>query len=85
MSPASRLIIIYKIKAQLTLDLSKSKLNELERRFGIPSVRRKKLAPEEEIQVVLDEVEQDVTQHNGPNYFKGRLKDRDIKIPRCVK
>ncbi|KAF9470205.1 hypothetical protein BDN70DRAFT_821637 [Pholiota conissans] len=64
------------------LDISLAKLNQFERKFEIPSVRRKKLEPEEIVQVVLDEVQKDVTQNNGPNYFKERLKDRDIKVPR---
>lgn len=57
-------------------------MNELERRFNIPSVRRNRLGAEEVVQLVVDEVEKDVTQNNGPNYFKAKLKDKDIKVPR---
>ncbi|KDR78005.1 hypothetical protein GALMADRAFT_155034 [Galerina marginata CBS 339.88] len=64
------------------LNIGKTKLNEIERRLEIPSVRRKKLAAEEVVQLVMDEVEKDVTQNNGPNYIKAKLKDKDIKIPR---
>lgn len=63
---------------------SVSKLNQLEHKFDIPSVLRTRLAPKEVVQVVIDEVDKDVTQHNGPNYFKGKLKDHDIKISRYV-
>lgn len=68
--------------SQLTSYSRKSKLNELERRLGIPSVRKSQLAAEEVVQLVIDEVEKDVTQNNGPNYIKAKLKDKDIKVPR---
>jgi hypothetical protein len=35
-------------------------------------------------QHILDEVEKDITEGNGPNFVKSRLKDRDIAIPQCV-
>ena len=35
-------------------------------------------------QHILDEVEKDITQGNGPVFVKSRLKDRDIAVPRCV-
>jgi len=66
----------------LTCSLRKSKLNQFERQFNIPSVRRPQLAQEEIVQLVIDEVEKDVTQNNGPNYVKAKLKDNDIKVPR---
>ncbi|KIM37961.1 hypothetical protein M413DRAFT_20190 [Hebeloma cylindrosporum] len=48
--------------------------------FNIPSVRCPQLAQEEIVQLVVGEVERDVTQNNGPNYVKAKLKDHDIKI-----
>jgi len=59
----------------------KTKLNELEHQFNIPSIRRNQLAAEGVIQLVVDGVEEDVTQNNGLNYFKVKLKDKDIKVP----
>lgn len=66
----------------LTHSLRKSKLNQFESQFNIPSVRRPQLAREEIVQLVVDEVEKDVTQNNGPNYVKAKFKDNDIKVPR---
>ena len=42
------------------------------------------MAREEARQAILDEVDKDVTQSNGPNFVKGKLKDRGIMVSRCV-
>ena len=59
----------------------KTKLNELERKFAIPSVRKPPRADEAR-QAIIDEVEKDVNQRNGPLYIKSKLKDKGIMIPR---
>jgi hypothetical protein len=59
----------------------KTKLNELERKFSVPSVRKPPRADEAR-QAVVDEVERDVHRRNGPLYIKSKLKDRGIMIPR---
>ncbi|KAJ7195476.1 hypothetical protein GGX14DRAFT_403946 [Mycena pura] len=41
-----------------------------------------KLPIEEAIQAIIDEVEPDVTQSNGPRYVKSKLKDKLILVPR---
>jgi hypothetical protein len=61
----------------------KTKLNELERKFAIPSVRKPPRADEAR-QAIIDEVEKDVNHRNGPIYIKSRLKDKGIMIPRYV-
>jgi hypothetical protein len=58
-------------------------LNELERKFAIPSVRKPPRADEAR-QAIVDEVEKDVNQRNGPIYIKSKLKDKGIMIPRYV-
>lgn len=69
-------------KYSLMRSFRKSKLNQFERQFDIPSVRRPQLAQEEIVQLVVYEAEKDVTQNHGPNYVKAKLKDHDIKVPR---
>jgi hypothetical protein len=59
-------------------------LNKIERRLGIPSVRRSKLPQEEATQAILDEVDQDIVQNNGPHFVKDKLTDKLILIPRRV-
>ncbi|KAJ6507923.1 hypothetical protein C8R47DRAFT_62272 [Mycena vitilis] len=64
------------------LQISTTKLNQLERKLEIPSVRRTPAPREVATQAVLDEVEKDVAQSNGPNYVKAKLKDKLIMVPR---
>ncbi|KII92854.1 hypothetical protein PLICRDRAFT_104049 [Plicaturopsis crispa FD-325 SS-3] len=64
------------------LSIGLSKLNQLERKLAIPSVRRQIVPPEQVQQAILDEVEKDVTNSNGPNFIKGKLKDQHIMAPR---
>ncbi|KAJ7512411.1 hypothetical protein B0H11DRAFT_1698749 [Mycena galericulata] len=64
------------------LSIGTTKLNEIERRLEIPSVRRTPAAAEIAAQAVSDEVEKDVSQSNGPNYVKARLKDQLIMVKR---
>ncbi|KAK7012499.1 hypothetical protein R3P38DRAFT_2550327 [Favolaschia claudopus] len=61
-----------------------AKLNQIERRLEIPSVRRdSRTRPHEAtVQAILDEVEQDVTQNNGPRFVKDKLKDKGIMVSR---
>lgn len=61
----------------------KTKLNELERKFAILSVRKPPRADEAR-QAIIDEVEKDVNQRNGPLYIKSKLKDKGIMIPRYI-
>ncbi|KAJ7222731.1 hypothetical protein B0H12DRAFT_1078233 [Mycena haematopus] len=49
-----------------------------------PYVRRTILPLEETVQAIVDEVEPDVTQSNGPRYVKSKLKDKLILVPRHV-
>ncbi|KAJ6464706.1 hypothetical protein DFH09DRAFT_1254597 [Mycena vulgaris] len=64
------------------LSIGTTKLNELERRLEIPSVRRTPAAREVATQAIYDEVAKDVTQSNGPSYVKSRLKDKLIMVKR---
>lgn len=65
------------------LELRKTKLNELERKFSIPSVR-KPPGSDEARQAIIDEVNKDPNQGNGPLYVKSKLKDKGIMIPRYM-
>ncbi|KAK7029309.1 hypothetical protein R3P38DRAFT_3394433 [Favolaschia claudopus] len=66
------------------LQIGIAKLNQIERRLEIPSVRRdSRTRPHEAtVQAILDEVEQDVTQNNGPRFIKDKLKDKGIMVSR---
>lgn len=61
----------------------KSKLNELERKFSIASVRK---PPSLQVatQAVISEVLTNPAQTNGPSYIKDTLKDKGLAIPRHV-
>ena len=58
-------------------------MNEVERKFSIPSVR-KPPRTDEARRVVVDEVNKDPSQKNGPLYVKSKLKDKGIMIPRYM-
>ncbi|KAJ7170403.1 hypothetical protein C8R43DRAFT_1152952 [Mycena crocata] len=64
------------------LTIGTTKLNQIENRLGIPSVRRTPAPREVAAQAVADELEKDVTQSNGPNFVKSRLKDQFIMVKR---
>ncbi|KAJ7453495.1 hypothetical protein FB451DRAFT_1050178 [Mycena latifolia] len=64
------------------LSIGTTKLNQLEKKFAIPSVRRTPAPREIAVQAVYDEVAKDVTQGNGPNYVKSRLKDQLVIVKR---
>ncbi|KAJ7885240.1 hypothetical protein B0H13DRAFT_2235309 [Mycena leptocephala] len=66
------------------LSIHTTKLNEIEKRLKIPSVRRTPAAREVVAQAVADEMDKDVMQNNGPNFVKSKLKDKLIMAPRCV-
>ncbi|KAJ7668107.1 hypothetical protein B0H17DRAFT_1142574 [Mycena rosella] len=59
-----------------------TKLNQIEKRLEILSVRRTPAAQELAAQAISDEVDKDVVQGNGPNYVKSRLKDQLIMVKR---
>ncbi|KAJ6562677.1 hypothetical protein B0H10DRAFT_1844537, partial [Mycena sp. CBHHK59/15] len=56
-------------------------LKKLQKKFNIPTVRK---APPIEVsrQAVIEQVEKDAMQTNGPNYFKTVLQQEGIMIPR---
>ncbi|KAJ7837937.1 hypothetical protein B0H13DRAFT_2239812 [Mycena leptocephala] len=59
-----------RLKEDHDLSIGVANLNQIERRLKIPSL--------------IDEVEPDVTQSNGPRYVKSKLKDKLILVPRHV-
>jgi hypothetical protein len=67
-----------KFKSRLT------KFKELQRKFNIPRVR-KPPALEVSRQAVIDKVQMDVSQNNGPNYFKTLLQQEGLMVPRFVR
>ena len=66
-----------------TLFFRLTKLKKWNKEFNIPSTQNPP-SLETATQHILDKVEKDITQGNGPIFVKSRLKDRDIAIPRCV-
>lgn len=61
----------------------RSKFFELQRKLGIPSIRKPGLSPEEIDRAVLTEVEADVNQRKGPVAVKEMLKSKSlILVPR---
>ncbi|KAF7302852.1 hypothetical protein MKEN_01247400 [Mycena kentingensis (nom. inval.)] len=65
-----------------TLKIGLSNLNKIERRLEIPSARRLRAPAEVETQAIIDEVERDLQQNNGPNYVKTQLQLRGMIVPR---
>jgi len=61
----------------------KTTLKKLNKEFSVPSSRK---PPPIEVatQAIIDEVEKDTQQANGPCYVKSKLKDKDIAVPRYV-
>ncbi|KAF7301184.1 hypothetical protein MIND_00682900 [Mycena indigotica] len=67
------------------LKISIAVLNKLERRLGIPSVKgSRRVAAEVAAQAVIDELEKDLAQNNGPNYVKMQLQNKLILVPRAI-
>ncbi|KAJ7156233.1 hypothetical protein C8R46DRAFT_429357 [Mycena filopes] len=64
------------------LQIGTTKLNQLEKKLEIPSVRRTPAPREVAAQAIADEVDKDTAQQNGPNYVKSKLKDKLIMVPR---
>ncbi|KAF8192833.1 hypothetical protein K438DRAFT_2134345 [Mycena galopus ATCC 62051] len=58
-----------------------TKLKEIQKRLNIPT-NRKPPAPEVARQAVIDKVQLDTSQNNGPNYFKTVLQQESMMIPR---
>ena len=71
------------INPRANLFRRKSKLNELERKFRVMSVRK---PPPLQVatQAVITEVLKNPAQTNGPSYIKDTLKDKGLAIPRYV-
>ncbi|KAJ6605198.1 hypothetical protein DFH09DRAFT_1067474 [Mycena vulgaris] len=67
-----------------SLSIGQVFLNQIECRLEIPSVRRSTRPREETVQAIIDEVEQDITQSNGPLFVKAKLKDKLIMVPRLA-
>lgn len=57
-------------------------LNILERRLGIPSVRRTPAGNESGRQAVLDELEKDVMNANAPRFIQERLRHKGVMLTR---
>ncbi|KAJ7036966.1 hypothetical protein C8F04DRAFT_1209932 [Mycena alexandri] len=72
---------IANLKSDLNYSIRLTKLKELQRKFKIPRVR-KPPALEVSRQAVIDKVRTDVSQGNGPNYFKTLLQQEGLMIPR---
>ncbi|KAG8929141.1 hypothetical protein FRC01_004802 [Tulasnella sp. 417] len=63
------------------LQIGLTKLKELQRRFNIPSVRRRK-SPDEETSLVAHHVNKDTEQANGPRAIADMLRLEGTPIPR---
>ncbi|KAJ6480196.1 hypothetical protein C8R45DRAFT_933130 [Mycena sanguinolenta] len=72
---------ISNLKSDLNYSIRLTKLKELNVKFKIPRIRK---PPAMEVcrQAVIDKVQLDATQANGPNYFKTLLQQEGIMIPR---
>ncbi|KAJ6505054.1 hypothetical protein C8R45DRAFT_923360 [Mycena sanguinolenta] len=72
---------IANLKSDLNYSIRLTKLKELNAKFKIPRIRK---PPPIEVcrQAVIEKVQMDVTQANGPNYFKTQLQQEGIMIPR---
>ncbi|KAK6984658.1 hypothetical protein R3P38DRAFT_3103542 [Favolaschia claudopus] len=72
---------IANLKSDLNYSIRLTKLKALNKQFKIPTVRK---APPVEVarQAIIDKVVMDVTQQNGPNYFKTLLQQEGIMVPR---
>ncbi|KAJ6525586.1 hypothetical protein B0H10DRAFT_1864030 [Mycena sp. CBHHK59/15] len=69
------------LKSDLNYSIGLTKLKQLHTKFDIPRIRK---PPPLEVarQAVIDKVQMDVSQGNGPNYFKTVLQQEGIMIPR---
>ncbi|KAJ6533913.1 hypothetical protein DFH09DRAFT_932519 [Mycena vulgaris] len=72
---------IANLKSDLNYSIRPTKLKELQKKFQIPTNRK---PPPLEVarQMVIDKVQKDAVQGNGPNYFKTVLQQEGIMIPR---
>ncbi|KAJ6563509.1 hypothetical protein B0H10DRAFT_2361570 [Mycena sp. CBHHK59/15] len=72
---------IANLKSDLNYSIGCTTLKKLQKKFNIPTVRK---APPIEVsrQAVIEQVEKDAMQTNGPNYFKTVLQQEGIMIPR---
>lgn len=69
--------------AHTNLFRRKSKLNQLERKFKVASVRKPPTLQVATL-AVISEVLTNPAQTNGPSYIKDVLKDKGLAIPRHV-
>ncbi|KAJ7082792.1 hypothetical protein C8R44DRAFT_894703 [Mycena epipterygia] len=72
---------IANLKSDLNYSIGRTKLKELQKKFQIP-MTRKPLPLEVARQTVIEKVQEDILQGNGPNYFKTVLQQEGIMIPR---
>ncbi|KAJ7021265.1 hypothetical protein C8F04DRAFT_1314842 [Mycena alexandri] len=64
------------------LSIRTTKLNDIERRLEIPSVRRTRAPREVAAQAVADEMDKDIAQNNGPNFVKSKLTNKLVMVTR---
>ncbi|KAJ7826517.1 hypothetical protein B0H13DRAFT_2241110 [Mycena leptocephala] len=64
------------------LSIGTTRLNQIETRLEIPSVRKNPAPREVAAQAVADELDKDVMQTNGPNFIKSKLKDKLVMVKR---
>jgi hypothetical protein len=65
------------------MQFSLTLLKKLNKEFRVPTVRKPQ--PMETMrQAIVDEVETDLRQGNGPNFVKSKLKDKGMAVPRYV-
>ncbi|KAJ6470744.1 hypothetical protein C8R47DRAFT_1148134 [Mycena vitilis] len=69
------------LKSDLNYSIGPTTLKKLHTKFNIPRIR-KPPALEVSRQAVIDKVQLDVSQANGPNYFKTILQQEGMMIPR---
>ncbi|KAJ7312478.1 hypothetical protein DFH08DRAFT_717654 [Mycena albidolilacea] len=71
----------YRLKLSANNESRLTKLKQLNTKFQIPRIRK---PPPIEVarQAVIDEVQLDMSQANGPNYFKTVLQQKGTMIPR---
>ncbi|KAJ7708008.1 hypothetical protein B0H14DRAFT_3119448 [Mycena olivaceomarginata] len=67
------------------LSIGTTKLNQIETRLNIPSVRKNPAPREVAAQAVADELDKDIMQNNGPNFIKSKLKDKLVMVKRTQK
>ncbi|KAF5340250.1 hypothetical protein D9611_007779 [Ephemerocybe angulata] len=80
----SRVDKLDRLRRDLSYDIGKTKLNELEREYGIPSVRRPGKTTEEINKMVVGEIKKDTNMQRGPVALKSLLRDQGTMVPRST-